>query len=263
MSFLDHLEELRWHIIRSVVAIVITMILVFTQKKFFFDQVILGYLNPEFFTYKWLCNISQKLNLGSALCIENIGFSLQNIEMAGQFLMHLKISFVMGFVLAFPYVLYELWRFIKPGLYEKEQKQTTGFVFFASLLFLLGVAFGYFVLAPFSIQFLGNYNVSETVENSISLSSYINIISTLILSTGLIFELPMLSYLLSKLGVLTPKLMKKYRKHAVVGLLMIAAVITPPDITSQILIVIPLYLLYEVSILISATVNRKRQKEMA
>ena len=263
MSFLDHLEELRWHIIRSIVAVLVMMIIVFTQKSLLFDRLILAYQDPNFITYKWLCQISQNLKLGEALCIDSVGFTLQNIEMAGQFLLHLKVSFVLGFVMAFPFVLFEVWRFIKPGLHAKEKTHTTGFVFFTSFLFMFGVCFGYLILAPFSIQFLGNYNVSNAVENSISLTSYVNIISTLVLSTGMIFELPMLSYLLSKLGILTPKLMRKYRKHAVVGLLSIAAIITPPDVTSQILIVIPLYLLYEVSILISGAVHRKRKRELA
>ncbi len=256
MSFLQHLEALRWHLVRSVIAIVLVTIIVFINKYFVFDNIILGPKNLDFLTYKFLCLLSEKLHI-AALCIKKINFTVINIELAGQFLLHLKSSFILGFILAFPYIFWEIWRFVKPALYDKEKTYARGIVFYCSILFLFGVLFGYYILTPFSINFLGSYNVSEEVGNKISLTSYVGTISSLVLVSGIIFELPIVVYFLSKLGIVSPKIMRKYRRHALVAILLLSGVITPPDLASQVLIAFPLYGLYEMSIFISAKVSKK------
>jgi len=255
MTFIEHLEELRWHLIRAMVAISVITIIVFIAKNFVFYTVILGPSDAKFFTYETICTIGRKLRLADSFCFEELPFKIINTDMAGQFLIHLKTSFVLGFILAFPYVLYEIWKFIEPGLYINEKKYTRGIVIFGSLFFFVGVLFGYFVLAPFSINFLGSYSVSDTVKNTINLASYISTLTTLILASGVVFELPMIVYILAKLGLITAKDMRTYRKHGFIAMLIFAAIITPPDLTSQIIIALPLYILYEFSILIAKRVN--------
>lgn len=262
MSFLEHIEALRWHLIRSFIAIVAVGIIAFIFKKFVFDTVIFGPAKLDFITYVLLCDLSGLLNMGDKLCMGAIQFTLQNLDMAGQFLTHIKISFILGFIIAFPYIFWEFWRFIKPGLHDKEIKNAKGMVLVCSFLFLFGVLFGYFIITPFSLNFLGSYHVSEQVANNINLGSYISVISMISLSAGIIFELPVVSYLLSKLGILTPGVMIKYRKHAIVIILFLSAMITPPDMASQIIISIPILFLYEISIKISRRVNKKLQEEM-
>ena len=260
MSFLDHLEILRWHLIRSGIAILFFSILAFIFKEIIFDVVLLAPKDPNFLTYRFLCNISQALGLGDALCIKESPFSLMNINMAGQFSAHLLTSFYAGFILAFPYVFWEIWRFVLPALKEKEAKVSRGIVFFSSLLFLTGVIFGYFVIAPLSINFLGSYQVSQTVANQISLTSFISTVTTISLANGIIFELPILVYFLTKIGLLTPQFMRTYRRHAMVITLILSAIITPPDITSQILVSFPLIILYEISIQISKAIVKKNNQ---
>ena len=260
MSFLDHLEILRWHLIRSGIAILLFSILAFIFKEIIFDVVLLAPKDPNFLTYRFLCNISQALGLGDALCIKESPFSLMNINMAGQFSAHLLTSFYAGFILAFPYVFWEIWRFVLPALKEKEAKVSRGIVFFSSLLFLTGVIFGYFVIAPLSINFLGSYQVSQTVANQISLTSFISTVTTISLANGIIFELPILVYFLTKIGLLTPEFMRTFRRHAMVITLILSAIITPPDITSQILVSFPLIILYEISIQISKAIVKKNNQ---
>lgn len=260
MSFLQHLEELRWHLVRSAAAIFIFAVIAFLNKEFVFDGLILAPKNPDFPTYKFLCMLGEKFNLGDDICIRELSFTLINIDLSGQFSTHMMVSIYAGLILAFPYVIWELWRFIKPGLYEKERKYANGIVFFTTLLFFLGVLFGYYVITPMSINFLGTYQVSALVANQISLSSFISTVTTLTFVTGLVFELPILVYFLTKIGVLTPVFMRQYRRHAIVVLLIIAAIITPPDVTSQILVCIPLLALYEISIFVSAYVLKKEEK---
>lgn len=260
MSFLDHLEILRWHLIRSGIAILLFSVLAFIFKEIIFDVVLLAPKDPNFLTYRFLCNISQALGLGDALCIKESPFSLMNINMAGQFSAHLLTSFYAGFILAFPYVFWEIWRFVLPALKEKEAKVSRGIVFFSSLLFLTGVIFGYFVIAPLSINFLGSYQVSQTVANQISLTSFISTVTTISLANGIIFELPILVYFLTKIGLLTPQFMRTYRRHAMVITLILSAIITPPDITSQILVSFPLIILYEISIQISKAIVKKNNQ---
>jgi sec-independent protein translocase protein TatC len=260
MSFLDHLEVLRWHLVRSVAAILIFAVGAFVAKELVFDTIILGPQKADFISYRLMCQISQFLGMSDALCIDDMPFHLMNISMAGQFTTHLWVAFVAGLIVAFPYLLWEFWRFIQPALQVSEKKYAKGVVFFASMLFLIGVSFGYFLIAPLSVHFLGSYQVSEAVPNQIGLNSYISTVTTIVLAGGLIFELPILVYFLAKIGILSPDSMRTYRKHAFVATLIISAIITPPDISSQLMVTLPLIVLYEISIKIAARVVKKEQK---
>jgi sec-independent protein translocase protein TatC len=263
MSFLEHLEVLRWHLVRAVSSIFIFAIIAFVSKSFVFDTLLLGPKHGDFWTYRMLCQLSNRFGLSDLLCITEIPFELINISMAGQFSTHIIISIIGGFIISFPYVVFELWRFIKPGLYEGERKYASGMVFYTSVLFALGVLFGYYIIAPLSVNFLGSYRVSEEILNQIDLNSYFSTIATLVLASGMVFELPVLIYFLTKIGVVTPDSLRQYRRHAVVGILILAAVITPPDVSSQILVFFPLMFLYEISIWVSALVLRNEAKANA
>ena len=263
MSFLDHLEIFRWHLIRSAIAVLFFAIIAFIFKDIVFDVILLGPKDPNFPTYKALCAISQYLGLEDALCLKESPFTLMNITMSGQFSTHVTTSIFAGFIVAFPYVFWEFWRFIRPALHVNESTMARGIVFFSSVLFLLGVLFGYYVIAPLSVNFLGSYQVSSTVANQITLSSFISTVTTVSFANGIIFELPILVYFLTKIGLLTPEFMRLYRKHAIVVILILAAVITPPDVTSQILVSLPLIVLYEISIKISARVIKNQKKNTA
>lgn len=260
MSFLDHLEELRWHLVRSTLAVLIVAVLAFIFKTFIFDTLIFGPSKPGFFTYRVFCNISQSLGM-DAFCFQEMPFRIQSRTMAGQFSAHMWTSIYAGIILAFPYILYELWKFISPGLKEKERKSSRGFIFIASLLFFIGVLFGYYLITPLSINFLGNYQVSEEVFNDFDLDSYISLVRTSVLASGIVFELPIIMYVLTKIGLVTPEILRKYRKFALVIVLVVSAVITPPDIVSQIIVAIPILILYEVSIYISKIVIKNQLKE--
>jgi len=262
LTFIEHLEALRWHILRSLTAVLLVSILAFLNKSFVFDRVILAPKNEEFITYRFLCWLSHQMHMGANLCMDGIAFTLQNVDMPGQFLMHVKVSFIAGLIVAFPYIFWEIWRFVKPGLHDNEIRHTRGLVFACSTLFFVGVLFGYYIIVPFSINFLGNYQVSEEVINEINLGSYISVVSMITLAAGIIFELPVASYLLSRMGLLTPGFLKSHRREAFVIILVLAAIITPPDVTSQIMIAIPILFLYEVSIVISRRVNRRREEEL-
>ncbi len=262
MTFLEHLEELRWHLIRSFIAVIITAVLAFIFKELVFDKILFGPRTPEFFTNRMLCKLGKMIN-STKLCINSSPTELQNIQMTGQFLTHIKISILAGIVLAFPYIFYEFWRFMNPALYENEKKYTKGAVFYSSLLFIMGVTFGYFIIAPLSVNFLENYKVSEKVVNEINLMSYISIVASIVMASGFLFELPVVVYFLSKIGVVTPEFLKKYRKHSLVIILALSAIITPPDVFSQIMVSFPLIALYEISISISRKINRKREEKLA
>jgi sec-independent protein translocase protein TatC len=263
MSFLEHLEVLRWHLVRAVSSVFIFGIGAFIAKSFIFDTVLLGPKKPDFLTYRLLCQASEKFGLSDLLCIGEIPFELINISMAGQFTTHIVVSIIAGFIVSFPYIVYEFWRFIKPGLYKTERQYATGMVFYTSFLFVTGVLFGYFIIAPLSVNFLGSYRVSELVINQIDLNSYFSTIATLVLASGMVFELPVFIYFLTKVGVVTPESLRQYRRHAVVGVLILAAIITPPDVSSQVLVFFPLMLLYEISIWVSAFVLRNDEKANA
>lgn len=249
MSFLDHLEELRWHIVRAVAAILVFAIGIFIFSDFFWD-IILGPSRQNFVTYRYLCGLSDKLCFGP-----NKDLVMYTREFGEQFMMHMVSSFWLGLIMAFPYVLWEVWRFVKPGLYAKEQKVVRGVVFICSALFLLGVLFGYYIIAPFSISFLSNYEIASDIQNTVTLNSYITYMTMFILPMGMIFELPIVIYFLAKLGIVSKPFLRNYRKHAIVVIIIIAAIITPPDVASQILVSIPLILLYEISIIIAGRVN--------
>lgn len=261
MSFLDHLEELRWHMIRSVLAVIIVAVLAFLAKTLIFDTIILGPSKSSFITYDILCKLSSFVGLDDTFCINEVAFEIQNRTMAGQFSAHMWTSITAGFIVAFPYVLWEFWKFISPGLMTNERRYSRGFIFVASLLFFMGVLFGYYVVSPLSINFLGSYQVSETVHNDIDLGSYIGLVRACALACGLIFELPIIIFFLTKIGLVTPEFLRKYRKMALVIVLIISAIITPPDVVSQIIVAIPVLVLYEVSIRISKWVLKRQSKK--
>lgn len=258
MPFLAHLEELRKRSFRALGAILVFAIGAFIAKDFIFGQVLLTPKEADFITYRFFCHLSQAIGLGESLCVETIPFELINIDMSGQFTSHIMVSFIAGIIVAFPYVFRQVWGFVKPGLKKEEARTARGVVFFCSLLFMMGVLFGYFVIAPLSVRFLGSYQVDPDVPNQIKLTSYITTVASVTLAAGLLFQLPVVVYFLSKLGLVTPAFLRTYRRHALVTVLVLAAVITPPDITSQILVAFPLLVLYEVSIFISKRVERKR-----
>lgn len=262
MTFLQHLEELRWHIIRALAAVVVGAIVAFIFKDIIFDHIILAPNNPDFITNRLLCRLADLVNV-PVLCINQDPIELISIKMSGQFTTHINISLVAGLILAFPFVFWEFWSFFRPALYEKERKYARGAVTMASLLFVTGVLFGYFIITPLSINFLGSYRVSDIVTNQINVSSYIGSVTSVALSAGVTFELPIVVFFLARIGVLTPEFMRKYRRHAIVLVLIVAAVITPPDIFSLILVSIPLLLLYEASIFIANRVVRKKAKAEA
>ena len=262
MSFLEHLEELRWHLVRASLAIVVFAIIAFFAKSILFDVIIFGPRHPDFITYTVFCEGSRALGIKELFCMNSMPFEILNTKMAGQFSTHVWVSLIAGFIVAFPYVIWELWRFIMPGLHDSERKYSRWIMFFAALLFGAGVLFGYYLIVPLSVQFLGTYSVSSEVNNLIDLVSYITTVSTVTLATGLVFELPIIVYFLAKTGLLTPEWMRNYRKHAFVLILILSAIITPPDVSSQILVSVPIILLYEVSIKICARVVRNQEKAM-
>ncbi len=261
MSFLEHLEVLRWHLVRSAIVILLFTIVAFIFKGFIFDSVILAQKSSDFWTYKLFCKFSHLIGNGDALCMEDMKFSLINITMSGQFTIHIVTSIVAGIIISFPYILFEIWRFITPALEQKEKNKALGLVFSGSVLFILGILFGYYFVSPLSVQFLGNYTVSDQIQNQITLGSFISTVTTVTLVCGIVFQLPLIVFFLSKLGLLTPEFMRKYRKHAVVVTLVLSAIITPPDISSQVLLTIPLLILYEFSIYISKIVTKKADKK--
>jgi sec-independent protein translocase protein TatC len=262
MSFLEHLEVMRWHLLRSLAAVVILGVVAFIFKEIVFDRIILAPKEPGFPTNRWLCRLGEILNL-KRICINQNPFKLQTVKMAEQFSVHIVVSLVAGIVIAFPYIFWEFWRFIVPALYEKEKRTATGAVFYTSLLFILGVAFGYYIIAPLSVNFLGNYRVSESVISAPTLRSYVQTVTSVVLAAGIVFQLPILVYFLSKVGLVTPTFLKRYRRHSVIVIVTVSAIITPPDVFSQVLVALPLMLLYEISIGISKRIVRQQETASA
>ncbi|SMO37185.1 twin-arginine translocase subunit TatC [Solitalea koreensis] len=263
MSFFDHLEELRWHIIRSVIAISVFTGIAFSYKEFVFDNIILGPKNTDFWTYRMMCHLAAKYNLED-FCVSKINFVIMNTELSGQFMIHLNSSIMLGIALAFPYFIWELWRFIRPALKSAERRYASGLIFFISLLFFLGMLFGYFIIVPLTIVFLGSYTVSTEIINQISLDSYLSTLGILSIGCGITFEMPIVIYFLSKLGFVTPKLLRSSRRYAVVIILLIAAFITPsPDMMTQTIVALPLFILYEISIFVSAGVAKNKARKEA
>ena len=263
MSFFDHLEELRWHIFRSLGAIVIFATLCFIYIGYIYNDVILGPTHNDFITYRVLCDIDRYLHLGNRLCLQQMHIRFQNMEVSGQFMLSLTSSFMIGFIISIPYILWEFWRFVKPALKPTEVKYTKGVVFWSSLLFFIGVFFAYFLIMPYAMTFFANYKISTEFENIFTIQSYLSMISQLVIGLGCVFELPILVYFLSKVGILTPDFLKKYRKQAILVIVVLAAFITPPDVTSQLIVSVPLYLLFELSIIISAKVLKQKEAEEA
>ena len=264
MSFIDHLEALRWHILRSVIAVLVGAIIIFIYAAEVVDKVIMGPTHPGFITYSILCKIGHKLNMVQSLCLSNFKIEFQSNQMTEQFMMTFTIAFVGGFVVAFPYVFWELWRFVKPALSKKEVKRTSGIIFWVSALFFLGVAFGYYVLTPFMVNFYSTYSLSPSIKFIPTVSDYMeNLIYTTV-GIGVLFQMPLIILFLSKIGIISPKFLRTYRRHALVVILIAAAIITPStDPFSLTIVTIPLYGLYEASIFISAKVFKEREKRDA
>lgn len=264
MSFVDHLEELRWHIIRSLLAVMLCGIVIFIFIDPIMDMVIFGPIEKGFVTYDWLCNLGRSIGAGDSLCLPPPDVQMQTTSFGGQFISSITIAFVCGFIVAFPYILWEIWRFVKPALRPNELKSTRGAIAFVTFFFLLGVSFGYFILAPFTFSFLANYKIGSynIIETKPVLNDYISNLVDITLGTGLAFQLPVLSYVLTRIGIITPSFLREYRKYAYVGLLVLAAVITPsPDWMSQVIVVLPLISLYEFSIIVSARVYKEELKK--
>ncbi len=260
MSFLDHLEQLRWHLLRSVAAVLIFTLAAFLAKSIVFGKVILGPSRIDFFTYRMLCRIADALST-PVLCIDNLPFIIQSRQMTGQFSMHITSSVVVGLIVSFPYLFWEVWKFISPGLYSKEKNAARGAVFFVSLLFFTGAAFGYFILAPLSINFLSNYQLDPSILNEFDITSYVTTLTMLVLASAIMFQLPVVIYFLSMSGLVTAAMLRTYRRHAIVTILILAAVITPPEVISQILIAMPILVLYEAGIQIAKRLEKKKAKE--
>lgn len=258
MSFLEHLEVLRWHLIRSFGAILFFSILAFINKDIIFDQIIMHPKMPDFWTNRMFARLAD-LTGADSLRINTGDLHLISISMAGQFMTHIWTSLVAGLIVAAPYVIWEFWRFVKPALYDTERKHSMGAVFYMSILFICGVLFGYYLIVPLSVHFLGSYSISTEVENQINVLSYISTVTSITIAAGIIFELPVLVFFLSKIGILTPGVMKKYRRHSYVALLVVSAIITPPDVFSQIMVCLPLVILYEIGIIISKRVNKQAE----
>ena len=264
MSFIDHLEALRWHVVRSIFAILLFGVIFFIFIDCIFDNVIMGPTRNDFISYRVLCSLSHTLRLGDSLCMPPMELNLQVTSVSGTFMSSITIAFAGGLLFALPYVLWEVWRFVKPALKPEELNYTRGIIFWISLFFFMGASFGYFLMAPFTFNFLANYKIGTEgiLLYRPMLSDYLDSLIDITLGAGLAFELPMASWILSKMGLVTPKFLRTYRKYAYVALLIIAAIITPsPDWGSQLIVVIPLVLLYELSILISARVNKAAEKK--
>jgi sec-independent protein translocase protein TatC len=261
MSFFDHLDVLRGHLIRASIAIVVFTIAAFTYYDFIFDEILMGPGRIDFWTYRMMCAAVEKFHLGAEFCVTKLNFEIINTEMGGQFTLQLNSSLMIGIVLGVPYLLFEIWRFVKPALHENERRSATGFVFWASVLFGTGLLFGYYVVSPLTINFLANYEVSKIISNKVTIDSYFSIIATLSIGSAITFELPTIVFILSKLGIMTPKFMRSSRRYSTVIILIIAAIVTPtPDLVIMLVVSLPLFLLYEVSIYISAMVERGKKK---
>jgi sec-independent protein translocase protein TatC len=266
MAFVDHLEELRWHIIRSLIAVLTLAVIIFIKIQWVFDNVIAGPINPNFISYRVICNLSHALGLGNELCLPPVNITMQTTTFGGQFFSSFSIAFVGGLIGAFPYIFWEFWRFVKPALKPKELKGTRFVIFWVSFFFFLGAAFGYFVLGPFTFNFLATFQVSalNMVTTRPTINDYIDNLTDVIIGCGIAFEMPVLTFALTKIGIVTPQFLKRTRKYAIVILLIVAAVITPsPDWYSQTIVFLPLFALYELSVYISRKVYKRQQEKDA
>jgi len=255
MSFFEHLEALRWHILRSCVAILVVSVGVFLAKDFVFRQVILGPCSPDFITYRVFCQILP------AFCFSPGHLQIITRDLQEQFMSHVQVSMSLGLIVAFPYVFYEFWKFIRPGLYKNEIKAARGMVLICSALFLTGVLFGFFIVAPIAITFLSTYSVSTQVTSTTTLDSLVNSMTMFTLPMGLVFELPVIMYFLAKIGLISYEFLSKYRRHAIVVIAIIAAVITPPDAITMMMVGIPLYILFEASMIVVKRIDKEKKKK--
>jgi sec-independent protein translocase protein TatC len=261
MSFLQHLEVLRWLLVRSSIAMLIMAVVAFIFSDFLFDEIIFGPTSPNFITYTSFCDLSHYLGFADSICVTELPFIIQNTEVEGQVNTLVWTCITAGFILSFPYILWEFWKFISPALYDTEKKYAKLFIFSSSVLFFIGVLFGYFVVVPMSVNFFATFRVSEIIKNQFTLESYTSMIKTSVLASGLFFELPIIIYFLTKIGLVTPDFLRKYRKIAVVIVLIIAAIVTPPDVVSQIIVAIPMLLIFEISVIISSVVQKRALKK--
>jgi len=261
MSFIEHLEVLRGHLFRSALAIAVGAIVFIIYNTFFVRDVLMGPTHASFPTYKWLCKLGHAIGLGDNMCMKDIGLKMQSTSVSGQFSMYFTLIFVGGIIVAFPYIFWEFWRFIKPALTKKELSKTRGVIFWVSFLFFLGITFGYFVIAPYTVNFFANFQLDENIENRWTITSYIDTLVPLILGTGLAFQLPLVMFFLAKVGLMSPVFLRRNRKYAIVIILILAGIITPPDVISQIICTIPLMFLYEISIWLTAKVQKEKALE--
>ena len=261
MSFIEHLEVLRGHLFRSALAIAAGAIVFIVYNTFFVREVLMGPTHASFPTYKWLCKLGHAIGLGDNMCMKDIGLKMQSTSVSGQFSMYFTLIFVGGIIVAFPYIFWEFWRFIKPALTKKELSKTRGVIFWVSFLFFLGITFGYFIIAPYTVNFFANFQLDENIENRWTITSYIDTLVPLILGTGLAFQLPLVMFFLAKVGLMSPVFLRRNRKYAIVIILILAGIITPPDVISQIICTIPLMLLYEISIWLTAKVEKEKALE--
>jgi len=262
MSFLDHLEVLRWHLIRSTLAIFSVGIVLFVYQKQVYEDFLLAHLNSNFPSYAWLCKLSSLFNIDSGFCNVKYSMVLQSLSPTNQLSNAIWSSVILGFIVSFPYVLYEIWRFVSPGLSKKERTNSRGFIFVSSFLFFLGVCFSYFVIAPLSVYFFFNYQITDLITNNFNFSAYVSMITNTLLGVSVVFELPIIIYFLTKIGLVTPQFLRKSRKYALIIVLIVAAIITPPDVASQIIVAIPIMILYEISIIISKVVIKNQNKDV-
>ena len=261
MSFIEHLEVLRGHLFRSALAIAAGAIVFIVYNTFFVREVLMGPTHADFPTYKWLCKVGHAIGLGDNMCMKDIGLKMQSTSVSGQFSMYFTLIFVGGIIVAFPYIFWEFWRFIKPALTKKELSKTKGVIFWVSFLFFVGIGFGYFIIAPYTVNFFANFQLDDNIENRWTITSYIDTLVPLILGTGLAFQLPLVMFFLAKVGLMSPDFLRRNRKYAIVIILILAGVITPPDVISQVICTIPLMLLYEISIWLTAKVQREKALE--
>ncbi|WP_276090899.1 twin-arginine translocase subunit TatC [Pedobacter sp. JY14-1] len=264
MSFFDHIDVLRKHLLRALAVVFVLTLGAFYFTDFIFNTVIMGPKNPGFWTYRMMCKLVEMFpQLGPDFCITKIDAKIINTEMAGQFTLQLNSCVMVGIVLGIPYLLFELWLFVKPALHDNERKSASGFVAFASVLFFVGILFGYYIVCPLSINFLTNFTVSPDIQNTFTIDSYLSSVMTLTLGSGVIFQLPVIIFILSKLGIMTPAFMRSSRRYAIVIILIVAAVVTPTaDPFTMMVVATPLFVLYEMSIYISANIERKRNKAL-
>ncbi|MGB0850960.1 MAG: twin-arginine translocase subunit TatC [Bacteroidia bacterium] len=264
MSFIEHLEALRWHIMRALIAVVIGAIVAFIYGKYIFDTILLGPTKTSFWSFEKLCDLSYYIYDSDKICVKQMDFVVKTVNIQEQFYQHFMIAALGGIILAMPYILYEIYRFVKPALKRNEKKYSGAIIGFASLLFFSGILFGYFILTPISVNFLGNYTLSDSIAKEFTVSSVVGFISLLTVGSGVIFELPIVIYFLAKTGLLTAQNMRDYRRIAVVVILVLSAIITPPDVTSQVILSFPIFMLYEVGIIIAKRVEQNRiTKELA